>query len=104
MFEWGRVLERYLAGDLAGAVEALTHARQSNSHVEPFLTGKKKLPKLRPDSYQIHDVSEAVVCMDAIGGAWRRHAEAITWLKREHGSGNLFVAEQPPKRIRRKKK
>jgi tetratricopeptide (TPR) repeat protein len=104
MFEWGRVLERYLADDLAGAVEALTQARRTNSHVEPFLTGKKKLPKSRPDFYEPHHVTEAILCMDEIGGAWRRHAEAIAWLKREHGSGNLFVEERQSKRIKGKKK
>lgn len=91
MFGWARVLERYLAGDLAGAVNALQHARKENFHVEEFLTGRRKLPKDRPDFYSIGDVSEALVCVDAIGPAWTRHREAIQWLKKEHGSGNLFT-------------
>ena len=90
MFLWGRVLERYLSGDLIGAVEALQQARKQNPHVEPFLVGKAKLPKSRPDYYGIGDVTEAMTCMDAIGPAWKKHREAIQWLKKEHGSGHLF--------------
>jgi hypothetical protein len=90
MFLWARVLEHYLSGDLIGAVEALQQARKQNPHVEPFLVGKAKLPKNRPDYYGIGDVTEAMTCMDAIGPAWKKHSEAIQWLKKEHGSGHLF--------------
>jgi tetratricopeptide (TPR) repeat protein len=90
MFLWARVLEHYLSGDLVGAVEALQQARKQNPHVEPFLVGKAKLPKNRPDYYGIGDVTEAMTCMDAIGPAWKKHSEAIQWLKKEHGSGHLF--------------
>jgi tetratricopeptide (TPR) repeat protein len=90
VFLWGRVLERYLSGDLIGAVEALQQARRQNHHVEPFLVGKAKLPKARPDYYGVGDITEAMTCMDAIGPAWKAHREAIKWLKKEHGSGHLF--------------
>jgi tetratricopeptide (TPR) repeat protein len=104
MFDWGRVLERYLSGDLAGAMAALARARRNNSHAESFLTRKKKVPKSRSDYYEHHEVSEALVCMDTIGGAWTRHNEAVRWLKREHGTGNLFAPEVRPERGRRKRK
>jgi tetratricopeptide (TPR) repeat protein len=90
IFLWARVLERYLSGDLLGAVEALQAARAQNPHVEPFLVGKTKLPKNRPDYYGIGDVTEAMTCMDTIGPAWKKHREAVQWLKKEHGSGHLF--------------
>jgi len=90
MFLWSRVLERYLSGDLIGAVEALHHARKQNPHVEPFLVGKARLPKTRPDYYGIGDMAEAITCMEAIGPAWKKHREAIQWLKKEHGSGHIF--------------
>jgi hypothetical protein len=28
--------------------------------------------------------------MDALGPAWKKHREAIQWLKKEHGSGHIF--------------
>jgi tetratricopeptide (TPR) repeat protein len=104
MFDWGRVLERYLSGDLAGAMAALARARRNNSHVESFLTGKKKAPKSRSDYYEHHEVSEALVCIDTIGGAWKRHQEAVRWLKREHGTGILFAPDLRPKSGKRKGK
>jgi len=94
MFLWARVLERYLSGDLFGAVEALQQARRQNPHVEPFLVGKAKLPKRRPDYYGIGDVTEAMTCMDAIGPAWKKHREAIQWLKKDHGSGSILAKEK----------
>lgn len=93
MFAWGRILERYLAGDLTGTVQALKQARKQNAGVEEFITGRKKLPKDRPEYYSSGDLSEALVCMDAIGAAWARHREAVQWLKSEHGSGHLFAQE-----------
>lgn len=90
MFLWARVLERYLSGDLIEAVEALHEARSQNPHVEPFLVGKAKLPKTRPDYYGVGDIAEAITCMDVLGPAWKKHREAIQWLKKEHGSGHIF--------------
>lgn len=89
IFDWGRVLERYLAGDLPGAAHALGRARKSNLHVEPFLTGKKKPPRRMPDLYQHGAISEAVVCWRELGPAWKRNRDALAWLKGEHGSGYL---------------
>lgn len=93
LFLWARVLERYLSGDLVEAVEALQQARRQNPHVEPFLVGKAKVPKTLPDYYGIGDIAEAMTCVDAIGPAWKKHREAIQWLKKEHGSGHIFKKE-----------
>jgi hypothetical protein len=81
----------YLAGDLPGAVQELQHARKQNPDVQGFITGRKKLPKSRPDFYSLGDITEAIACMDVIGAAWAKHREAVQWLKKEHGSEYLFT-------------
>ncbi len=91
MFAWGLVLERYLAGELAEAVKAVGLARKENAHVEEFITGRKKKPKALPEFYSPGDVSEAVACVELIGNAWKKYPEAVQWLKKEHGTGNLFT-------------
>jgi tetratricopeptide (TPR) repeat protein len=83
MFTWGRVLERFLSGPADAARAALTEAREANAYVEPFLTGRKRLPREMPDCYSPGQESEAVVCMDILGRAWQQHPEAIGWLKGE---------------------
>ena len=47
-FAWGRVLERFLAGDRAGAKAALEIARAANGHVELYMTIRKPLPEEAP--------------------------------------------------------
>lgn len=82
VFSWARVLERFLSGDETGARHALKDARESNRYVAAYLTGRKKPPKESPDYYSPGRESEAVVCVQCIGGAWSRHDEAARWLKR----------------------
>jgi tetratricopeptide (TPR) repeat protein len=86
---WSRVLERYLSADRAQASAVLREARSKNPHVDDYLTGRRKVPKKLPDAYSPGEVSEAMVCAAEIGSAWRRHKDAISWLKKEHGSGYL---------------
>jgi len=83
MFAWARVLERFMADDEAGAAAALAEARQTNPHVEPLLTGKKRMPREMPGYYGFGDENEAVVCVDAIGAAWKRSSGALAWLKQQ---------------------
>lgn len=78
---WGRVLEHYLSGDMEGAFSALTEARKANPHVEPYLTGKKKPPRLLPEYYSRGDEDEAIYCMTNLGAAWGRHPDAAKWLQ-----------------------
>ena len=82
VFTWGLVLERYLSGDLAGAVEALRIARRQNPYVEPYLTGSKRMRKDRPEYLELGEGSEAEFCMDTIGRAWARHREAVQWVRK----------------------
>jgi len=81
IFAWGRVLERYLAGDEAGASSALTIARTVNPFVEPLLTGRKRMPRRKPEYYGMGDENEAIICVDSIGAGWKSAPDAVTWLK-----------------------
>lgn len=83
MFEWAHVIERFAAEDMAGAAAALEQARETNPHVEPLLTGRKRMPRELPDYYGFGDENEAVVCVDAIGAAWKRSKGALAWLKKQ---------------------
>jgi len=83
MFAWARVLTDFLSGKQSSATKSLSAARQTNRHVEPLLTGQKKMPKDGPAYYSPGDPSEAVICMREIGSAWASHAAAIEWLKQQ---------------------
>jgi tetratricopeptide (TPR) repeat protein len=80
LFNWGRMLERILCGDLDGAARALKHARKNNRFVELYLTGRKRPPREMPDSYSFGSEEEAIICAEALGEAWVTHPKALTWL------------------------
>ena len=79
-FAWGKVLERFLAGDLPSAERALKSARQGNGFVELYLTAQRELPTSMPDSYGLGSDEEAVICLDCLSAAWANHPEALFWL------------------------
>ena len=79
-FAWGRVLERFLNGDRAGAKAALGIARAANHHVELFMTARKLLPKDPPEMYSPGSEEEAVLVLSNLSGAWAAHKEATFWL------------------------
>ena len=83
-FAWGRVLERFLSGDSAGAAAALAKAREANCFVEPFLVGKQPVPRTSPEMYSPGSKEEAVLCMDNVGRAWALHKDAVFWLHDQH--------------------
>lgn len=87
VFLWGMVLERYLSGDLPAALKALQFSRTYNSHVEHFITGRKRLPRGQREYFSPGDVSEAVECVSAIGDAWKKHPQAVQWLKTQGQRG-----------------
>ncbi len=80
-FRWARVLERYLAGDEAKAVTLLAEARKDNTFVEPFLIGKKRMPRSLPDYYSPGQESEAKYVAINLRLAWKGHRKAVAWLK-----------------------
>lgn len=79
-FAWGRVLERFLAGDHTGAEAALEVARAANRHVELYLTARKPLPEDPPEMYSPGSEEEAVLLLSNLGDAWAAHKEAAFWL------------------------
>jgi tetratricopeptide (TPR) repeat protein len=79
-FAWGRVLERFLAGDHAGAKAALEIARVANHHVELYMTARKPLPEEPPEMYSPGSEEEAVLLLSNLSGSWAAHKEATFWL------------------------
>lgn len=77
---WGRVLERFLSGAQGEAAMARKEAVQNNPYVEAYLTGRKRMPRQLPEGFSLGSEAEAVICVDALGEAWRRHPDAIQWL------------------------
>jgi len=80
IFLWGRVLERYLSGDLKKAAKIFKKAQERNPHVLDYLTGRKHPPSELIDFYSPGDENEAILCLEEIGSAWQKHPEAIEWL------------------------
>jgi tetratricopeptide (TPR) repeat protein len=79
-FAWGRVLERLLNDDEAGAAQASSIARKQNAHMEAYLKGRRRLPKHLPPAYAPGSKEEAVCFADTLQMAWNRHPEAVRWL------------------------
>lgn len=83
VFAWARLLWELLADNQAAAKKALSAARKSNPHVELLLTGQKRMPKQLPDYYSPGEPSEAYMCYDSLGAAWKKHPSAVDWLKQQ---------------------
>lgn len=81
VFLWGRVLERYLSGDLKEASRIYRRANERNPYVLDYLTGRTQPSSGVGDFYSPGDESEAILCFEEIGLAWQKHPEAIEWLK-----------------------
>lgn len=81
VFLWGRVLERYLSGDLKEAARIYRKASKRNPYVLDYLTGRKRPTSELGDFYSPGDESEAILCFEELGQAWLKHPEAIEWLK-----------------------
>ena len=82
-FQWSRILERHISGDEAKAVTLLAEARKDNAFVEPYLTGKKRLPRSLPDYYSPGDESEAMHVAVNLRPAWMGHRASLAWLKEQ---------------------
>lgn len=80
MFEWARVLERFLNGDLDGASRALKAARKANGHIELLLTRKHPWPAERQDMYSPGGEEEAAFCFRYLNGALKKQRRAFSWL------------------------
>lgn len=78
---WARVLLAFATGYEVEAAGLLADARQQNPHVELYLTGRKRRPRYRLDSYSPGQESEAICCADVLRAAWQAHPNAKRWLK-----------------------
>lgn len=78
---WGAVLERFLAGKLDEAAQALKIAREQNGFVEAYLKGHRQLPKKSAGYYSPGSREEAQLCAELQKPAWDAHPEAIKWLE-----------------------
>ena len=85
---WCRVLERILSNDLVGAKKALENAHKKNKHVLGFLTGRKKMPKQKPNSYALGTIEEAICCIHEILISWLEHPDALDWLRSQKVAKN----------------
>lgn len=104
-FAWGRVLDRFLSGDLPGAAAALKKARKANSFVELFMTGQRNLPKEMPEMYSPGSEQEAILCLDNMALAWGNFKPAVLWLM-EQLSSDTSPKKAPtvkPKKVRNDK-
>jgi tetratricopeptide (TPR) repeat protein len=99
-FAWGRVLERFLAGDQAGVRAALKKARQANRFVEFYMTAQKRIPDSLPEMYQLGSEEEAVLCMNVVGLAWALHKDAVFWLlDQQAAEGRPIVSKAALKKV-----
>jgi len=101
-FAWGRVLERFLAGDLPGASAALTKARKANRFVELYLSGKKAPPKRLPEMYGPGSDEEAILCVDNLAAAWAAHENGVFWLHDQMEQARVPTLKAPAIRTRKK--
>ena len=79
-FAWGRVLERFLANDLAGVSGALATARKQNPHMQVYVKGHRALPRELPESYAPGSKEEAMCFAEGMREAWLKHPAALKWL------------------------
>lgn len=63
IFTWGRVFERILSNNKAGARDALKKAMRRNPHVLRYLLCAEPMPDEPPSSYQLGEPSEAICCI-----------------------------------------
>lgn len=86
MIAWGAVLERFLSANEPEATALLDKARERNRFVESLLSGRHRVPEVIPNSYSPGDFSEAAICYDAQGRAWKVHPTARRWLRAQEAT------------------
>jgi tetratricopeptide (TPR) repeat protein len=68
-------------GASAEANRLLAEARERNAHVPAYLTGRRRLPARRPDSYSIGGRSEALLYAADAKALWQHVPGALAWLE-----------------------
>ena len=79
-FEWARVMERFLIGDLEGASSALQAARKANHFVELLLTCKHPWPDELYNIYSPGSEEEAALCFRYLHRILKKQSGAFSWL------------------------
>jgi tetratricopeptide (TPR) repeat protein len=80
MFEWARVLKRFLDEDLDGASRALKAARKANGYVELLLTCKHPWPDELSKIYSPWSEEEAALCFRYLHRILKKQRRAFSWL------------------------
>lgn len=78
---WARVQERWLAGKLDEAGDALQQARQVNPFVERYLMRTARPPMETPDYFRPGSDEEAQVAARDLELAWERHPGFREWVR-----------------------
>jgi tetratricopeptide (TPR) repeat protein len=90
-------------GPSAVAERTLKRAVEENPYVLDYLTGKKRIPNMKPDSITWGGDSEAVDYAAYHLNHWRKTAGAIEWLKSQQQK-TRSTKRTPPKRARNESK
>lgn len=80
IFEYGRALAHFQAGNFAAAKKALKRAIRANRHVYDHLSHRVQLPDDEPEYYGLGDENEAIVCVDTLGEAIMATPEFLQWI------------------------
>ena len=100
-FAWGRVLERFLAGDRPGAQKALKYARKGNSFAELLFSGYMQMSEDPPETYGLGSREEAEICYMHLAPAWAEHRDALFWLLDQLHSEAVSVQKKPGRKSRK---
>lgn len=100
MFEWARVLERFLDGNLDGASRILKAARKANRFVELFLTCKHPWPDGLSNIYSSGSEEEAALCFRYLHRILKKQRSAFLWLL-AHLAGDEFQPAQSADALKR---
>jgi tetratricopeptide (TPR) repeat protein len=83
---YGQALHTFCTrGDSRQSRSLLARAQQANRHVPAYLLGRKRMPKMLPETMIFGDESEAVVCVFEQMLAWHNTPGAVLWLAAHPG-------------------
>jgi tetratricopeptide (TPR) repeat protein len=102
VFNWGRTMERFLAGDMKGAERALQLAQKQNRFVSLYLTGKKTTPRESPPYYSPGSEEEAQFCLETLAETLIAHKRLVMWLIEKLMAKDLSQMKGPLPRMARR--
>ncbi|HWZ42254.1 MAG TPA: hypothetical protein VNW97_02200 [Candidatus Saccharimonadales bacterium] len=102
VFNWGRTMERFLAGDMKGAERALRLAQKQNRFVAFYFTGEKTIPRDSPPYYSPGSEEEAQLCLETLAETLIAHEHLVGWLMAKLMAEDLSPMKRPPLRMVRR--